>query len=187
LKIWTLFDAFRWEVSALSDGIQQFLEVREEMAACTSNPELARRLRRHLEQTEQQVMNLDQIAQMLGEQDLPVTNHAARGIAREVRDTVDAAQANHVRDWIITMAADTIERAAIARYTGLIAMARQLEMPYRWWTCYSRTSGRTSRRSTTWRSSCPGCSRLPSSGREHELIGRSWCRSDASALAERRS
>jgi ferritin-like metal-binding protein YciE len=75
-------------------------------------------------------MNLDRIAELLSAQDLPVTNHAARGIAREVRDAVDAAQTNHVRDWIITTAADTIERAEIARYTSLIAMARQLELPY---------------------------------------------------------
>jgi ferritin-like metal-binding protein YciE len=130
VNIWTLFDAFRRDVSALSDGIQQFLEVHEEMAACASDPELVRHLRRHLNQTEQQTMNLDRIAEMLSAQDLPVTNHAARGIAREVRDAVDAAQTNHVRDWIITTAADTIERAEIARYTGLLAMARQLELPY---------------------------------------------------------
>ena len=130
MNTWTLFDAFRRDVSALSDGIQQFLEVHEEMAACASDPELVRHLRRHLKQTEQQVMNLDRIAQMLSEQDLPVTNHAARGIAREVRDAVDAAQTNQVRDWIITTAADTIERAEIARYTSLMAMARQLELPY---------------------------------------------------------
>jgi ferritin-like metal-binding protein YciE len=130
VNIWTLFDAFRRDVSALSDGIQQLTEVHEEMAACASDPELVRHLRRHLERTEQQLVNLDRIAEMLSEQDLPMTNHAARGIAREVRDAVDAAQTNHVRDWIITTAADTIERAEIARYTSLIAMARQLELPY---------------------------------------------------------
>jgi len=74
-------------------------------------------------------MNLDRIAEMLSEQDLPVTNHAARGMAREVRDAVDAAQTNHVRDWIITTSADTIARTEIARYTGLLAMARQWELP----------------------------------------------------------
>src|SRR5947209_2341213 len=126
VNIWTLFDAFRRDVSALSDGIQQLTEVHEEMAACASDPELVCHLRRHLKQTEQQVMNLDRIAEMLSEQDLPVTNHAARGMAREVRDAVDAAQTNHVRDWIITTAADTIARTEIARYTGLPAMARQL-------------------------------------------------------------
>jgi ferritin-like metal-binding protein YciE len=130
VNIWTLFDAFRRDVSALSDGIQQLTEVHEEMAASASDPELVRHLRRHLERTEQQLMNLDRIAELLSAQDLPVTNHAARGIAREVRDAVDAAQTNHVRDWIITTAADTIERAEIARYTGLLAMARQLELPY---------------------------------------------------------
>jgi ferritin-like metal-binding protein YciE len=130
VNIWTLFDAFRRDVSALSDGIQQLTEVHEEMAASASDPELVRHLRRHLERTEQQLVNLDRIAEMLSEQDLPMTNHAARGIAREVRDAVDAAQTNHVRDWIITTAADTIERAEIARYTSLIAMARQLELPY---------------------------------------------------------
>jgi ferritin-like metal-binding protein YciE len=129
VTIWTLFDAFRREVSALSDGMQQFLEVHEELAACASDPELVRELRRHLAQTAQQRMNLDRIAEMLREQDLLVTNHAARGIAREVRDAVDAAQTTHVRDWIITTAADTIERAASARYSGLLAMARQLELP----------------------------------------------------------
>ena len=129
-KIWTLFDAFRQDVSAISDGIQQFLEVHEELAACASDPELVRQLRRHLKQTEQQAMNLDRIAELLSAQDLPVTNHAARGIAREVRDAVDATQTNHVRDWIITTAADTILRAEITRYLALLAMARQLELPY---------------------------------------------------------
>ena len=51
MNIWTLFDAFRRDVSALSDGIQQFIEVHEEMAACASDPELVRHLRRHLKQT----------------------------------------------------------------------------------------------------------------------------------------
>ena len=129
MRIWTLGDAFLQEVGTLSDGIQQYLEVHEEMAASATDPELMRLLHRHLERTGQQMMNLDRIAEMLREQDLTETSHAARGIAREVRDAIDAAQTNHVRDWIITTAVDTIERAEIARYTGLIAMARQLEMP----------------------------------------------------------
>jgi ferritin-like metal-binding protein YciE len=129
MKIWTLFATFRQDVSALYDGMQQFLEVHEELARCASNPELVRHPRRHLKQTEQQVTNLDRIAEMLSEQDLPVTNHAARGIAREVRDAVDAAQTNPVRDWIIITAADTLLRAEITRYIALIAMARKLELP----------------------------------------------------------
>jgi ferritin-like metal-binding protein YciE len=128
MKIWTTREAFCREVGALYDAKRRFLEAHEEMAAVASDPQLARCLRQHLAQIGQQIAHLDSISQLLSEQETVVTSHAARGLARDVHEIVDAAQTNEVRDWVIATAVGTIGHTELAFYTGLVAMAQHLEL-----------------------------------------------------------
>jgi ferritin-like metal-binding protein YciE len=130
MKMWTTREAFRREVGALYDAKRRFLEAHEEMAAVASDPQLAQCLRQHLAQIGQQIAHLDSIGQLLSEQETAVTSHAARGLARDVHEIVDAAQTNELRDWVIAAAVGTIGHAELAFYTGLVAMAQHLELPH---------------------------------------------------------
>lgn len=127
--MWTTREAFRQEVDALRDAKHQFREVHEEIAGVASDLELARYLRQHLAQSAQQFAHLDLIGELLSEQETGVTSHAARGLARDVRAHVDAAQTRELRDWVIAAAVGTIGHTEAVIYAGLLAMAQQLRLP----------------------------------------------------------
>jgi ferritin-like metal-binding protein YciE len=113
-------------MGTLYDAKQRFLDAQEEMAAQAHDLSLARCLRQHLQQTGQQLADLDRIIQRLSEQSLVVTNHTARGLAEDVRAAMDRARTLPIRDWLIANAASTIEQAEIGFYSGLISAARVL-------------------------------------------------------------
>lgn len=129
MMMWTTRDAFLREVGSLLDGKQQFLDAQEEMAESAQDEDLVRYLRQHLGQTEQQIVDLERIIQQLSEQDIAVTNHAARGLSRDVQSVIDDARTHALRDWLIATLGDAIEHAEIAHLRGLVAAALELQLP----------------------------------------------------------
>jgi ferritin-like metal-binding protein YciE len=122
----TTFEAFLRAVAQLSDAKWQFVEVEEEMVAIATNPALAQLLQQHLDGTTQQRSNLDRIISLYREQDLPVTSHGARGIARDLHESLEDTGTTALTDWLIAQAARTILHAEIAYSANLLATARGL-------------------------------------------------------------
>jgi ferritin-like metal-binding protein YciE len=97
------------------------------MAKEATDRELSDGFRRHLDETKQQVTNLEQVFSALGERPKGEECPGIDGIAEEHDMFMREEQPSpEIRDMFLTGAASRVEHYEIAAYTGLITMARGL-------------------------------------------------------------
>ena len=94
------------------------------MAQQASDPQLKSAIQLHIEQTQQQIANLDQVFQLLGQQPKGATCNAAQGLVSEAQKTMGEAGTDAIRDCSIDGAVAKVEHYEIASYRGLIAGAQ---------------------------------------------------------------
>lgn len=124
MAINNLQEKFTHELGDIYDAEHQFLKGQEEMLRNASDTKLKQMITQHMEQTRQQINNLEQVFQALGEQPKREMCDGAKGIVSEGQKLLRETSGNpQVRDCAIAGAASKVEHYEIAAYRGLITAA----------------------------------------------------------------
>jgi ferritin-like metal-binding protein YciE len=124
MAINNLQEKFVHELKDIYDAEHQFLKGQEEMLQKATDPNLQNMITQHIDQSRQQVRNLDQVFNLLGLQPDRTMCDGAKGIVTEgqklFKQTNDAKE---LLDCAIAGAASKVEHYEIAAYRGLIQAA----------------------------------------------------------------
>ncbi len=124
----TLNDKFLHELGDIYDAEHRFIEAQQEMMKQASDSSLKKLLDEHTGETEQQIKNLEQIFDILGEKPKREKCDAATGLVSEgqkgMKEAKDVAE---IRDCLINGSAAKVEHYEIASYRGLIEGAEQMQ------------------------------------------------------------
>ncbi len=130
MAINTMQEKFTHGLGDMYDAEHQFLEAMQLMLSNATSQKLQNMLKTHIQQTEQQIKNLEQAFKALGERAVRQPCDGAKGIVTEgskgMKETKDVPA---IRDCAIAGAADKVEHYEIASYRGLIAEAQQMNQP----------------------------------------------------------
>jgi len=120
-------EKFIHEIGDIYDAEHRFLEAQQQMLQQASDSKLKTMIQEHIGQTEQQIQNLEQVYQALGQQPKRIKCDAATGLVTEGQKTMKEAAGNPaLLDCVIAGAASKVEHYEIASYRGLIAGAEQM-------------------------------------------------------------
>ncbi|WP_353932447.1 DUF892 family protein [Okeanomitos corallinicola TIOX110] len=87
-KLSTLSDKFTYAISMVYDAENRFLESQQMMVQCCQNKQLRSTLENHIRETEQQVRNLEQVFELLGEEPQRITCDAAVGLISDCQKSM---------------------------------------------------------------------------------------------------
>ena len=121
-------EKFVHALSVLYGAENQFLQAQRQMLDQASDEELKGLLRTHIDESVQQVENLEQVFSQMGEEVHDETSEAARGLISDAQRSFQEAQVEAVRDTLIADAQAKVEHFEIACYRALIAGAVQMEL-----------------------------------------------------------
>lgn len=119
-------EKFVHELCLTYDAEHQFLEAQQEMLQQASDGELQGMTQTHIDETQQQIQNLEQVFDQMGQQPQRVTNQAAQGLVADGQTAMQEAQADEIRDTLIAGAQAKVEHFEIASYKGLVTGAQQM-------------------------------------------------------------
>ncbi len=120
-------EKFVHALSVLYGAENQFLQAQRQMLEQTSDEELMGLLRTHIDESMQQVENLEQVFGQMGQEVHDETSEAARGLISDAQRSLQEAQ-EAIRDTLIADAQAKVEHFEIACYRALIAGAVQMEL-----------------------------------------------------------
>lgn len=121
-------EKFVYTLSMLYGAENQFLQAQQQMLDQCSAEELKGMLQTHIDETQQQVENLEQVFSQIGQQPQSQTSEAARGLISDAQRSTQEAQLEAIRDTLIADAQAKVEHFEIACYRALIAGAVQMEV-----------------------------------------------------------
>ncbi len=117
----TLDEKFTHELGDIYDAEHRFLEAQQKMMKEASDSQLKQMINEHIGQTQQQIKNLEQVFELVGQKAKRVKCDAATGIVSEGdKGMKEAADAPEIRDCLIAGSAAKVEHYEIASYRGLI-------------------------------------------------------------------
>lgn len=119
-------ELFVHELADAMSAEQIILKMLPELAKEARHPGLKQALQEHEAETRQQVKNIEQAFQQLGEQPEPTTCHAAEGLQKEHRALHEEQPAPEVLELANVAGAAKTEHDEIATYTALVQMAKDL-------------------------------------------------------------
>ena len=122
----TLEDLFRHGLQDIYYAENQILKTLPKLIDNASSPDLRRRLKRHLSETERQVSRLEQIFKMREEKPKGTKCYGINGLISEGDELTGDIAGKKLLDVGIIAAALAVESYEITRYTSLIGWARQL-------------------------------------------------------------
>lgn len=121
MAINTLQQKFMHELGDIYDAEHQFMKGQEEMLQNATDQTLKDMITNHIEQTREQIRNLEQVFAALGEQPQREMCDGAKGIVSEGQKLLrETANAPELRDCAIIGAASKVEHYEISSYRGLI-------------------------------------------------------------------
>jgi ferritin-like metal-binding protein YciE len=127
MAIKTLEEKFIHELGDIYDAEHRFLEGQQEMLKNASDSKLKSMIQEHIGQSEQQIQNLEQVYQTLGQKPKRVKCDAAAGLVSEAQKGMkEASDSPAILDCLIGGAAAKVEHYEIASYRGLITGAEQM-------------------------------------------------------------
>lgn len=127
MAIKTLEEKMMHELGDVYDAEHQFLEAMQQMLLQAQAGTVKTLLQTHVQQTEQQIRNLEQIFQQMGQQPERVKCAGASGIVSEGQKLLKEVSGNpQLVDLAIAGAQAKAEHYEIASYRGLINGAQQL-------------------------------------------------------------
>src|SRR3712207_1787978 len=121
-------EKFVHALSVLYGAENQFLQAQQQMLDQTSDEELKGLLRTHIDESQQQVENLEEVFSQMDQEVHDETSEAARGLISDAQRSLQEAQAEAIRDTLIADAQAKVEHFEIACYRALIAGAVQMEL-----------------------------------------------------------
>lgn len=123
----TLEEKFTYELGAIYDAEHQFLEAQQTMLESANSPQVQAMLEKHIAETEQQIVNLTRVHEILGLTAKRNTCAAAKGLVTEGNMLLTAtADVPALADLAINGSNFKVEHFEIATYRGLIAGAQMM-------------------------------------------------------------
>jgi ferritin-like metal-binding protein YciE len=101
-------------------------DVLPELAAEITNQEFKQNVQHHIDETRQQIANLERVFELLGEEPKPDKSHAVDGLVAQHDKVVKNIETVELRDIFDTGAAAKTEHLEIAAYESLITTAESL-------------------------------------------------------------
>jgi ferritin-like metal-binding protein YciE len=126
VPITNLQEKFAHELSDIYDAEHRFLEAQQQMLQEASHEELKGMIQEHIDQTRQQIQNLEQVYSQVGQQPERQTCEAAQGLVSEGQEVMQEAGSGPIRDTLIAGSQAKVEHYEIASYQGLVAGAQQM-------------------------------------------------------------
>jgi len=118
-------ELFLHELGDIYDAEHQFLKAQEEMLQGASDATLRQMISTHIEETRQQIANIEQVYAILGQKPERIMCDGAKGIVSEGQKGLRETEgASGVRDVAIASSAARVEHYEISAYTGLILGAQ---------------------------------------------------------------
>ena len=108
------------------DAEHQFLEGQQEMEQQATDQDLKSSIQQHISDTEQQIRNLEQVFEQLGQQPQRQTNEVAQGLVSEAQQNMQEAENEAIRDCAIIAAVIKVEHFEMGSYRGLVTGAQQM-------------------------------------------------------------
>lgn len=126
MPIKTLEEKMQHELGDIYDAEHQFLEAQQEMIKQANNSTVKTMLQEHIQQTEQQISNLEQVFQAMGQQPKRIKCQAAAGLVSEGQKLLKEVSGNPALvDLAIAGAQAKVEHYEVACYRGLITGAEE--------------------------------------------------------------
>jgi len=121
-------DKFIHELADIYDAEHQFLEAQQKMLENATDEKLRTLLETHIEETREQILNLDQVFQAAGEQPERQPCSGAKGLIEEATKAMQEAGSDELRDAFIVGAATKAEHYEMVGYADLIDGAEMLKL-----------------------------------------------------------
>ena len=119
-------EKFVHELCLTYDSEHQFLEALQQMNQQASNGDLQSMIQAHIDDTQQQIQNLEQVFDQMGQQPQRQTSQAAQGLVTDGQTSLQEAQSEVIADTLIAGAQAKVEHFEIACYQGLVTGAQQM-------------------------------------------------------------
>ncbi len=120
-------EKFVHALGLLYDAEQRFLEGQQQMMEQATDGELQGMLQTHIDESRQQVQNLEQVFGQMGQEPQRVTSDAAQGLVSDAQKSLQEAQeAGPLADTLIADAQAKVEHFEIACYRALVVGAKQM-------------------------------------------------------------
>jgi ferritin-like metal-binding protein YciE len=119
-----LHELFLEELADIYNAEQQLTKALPKMAKAAQNPELREAFETHLEETQNHITRLDQVAKSLGESIKRKKCAAMEGLIEEGEEIIDELEDSAALNAGLVLAAQKVEHYEIASYGGLRAWAQ---------------------------------------------------------------
>jgi ferritin-like metal-binding protein YciE len=124
-KINSAEEAFIADLGRGYDSEQLYLEALQQCEQQAQNQQLKSLLQMHIEQTQEQIRNIEQIFQIMGQQPQRIDCASARALVEEGKQLVQQMDNPVLRDAAIAAGQARVEAIEIASYDALITAATQ--------------------------------------------------------------
>jgi len=127
MAIKTLEEKFVHGLGDIYDAEHRFLEAQQTMLPNASSPDVQASLEKHIAETEQQIVNLTKVYEVLGVTAKRVACDAAKGLVSEGNKLLEETkEVPALADLAIVGSCSKVEHYEIAAYRGLVAGAEQM-------------------------------------------------------------
>jgi ferritin-like metal-binding protein YciE len=126
MAITTTQEKFLHELGDIYDAENRFLKAQQAMLKSATDATLREGIEQHIAESEQQVANLEQVFELLGEKAKGEPCDAAKGIVTEGQKNLKEAGTDEIRDCLIGSSLTKVEHYEIVSYTGLIVGAEAM-------------------------------------------------------------
>jgi ferritin-like metal-binding protein YciE len=126
MAIKTTQEKYLHELGDIYDAENRFLKGQQEMLQAATDATLKAGIEKHIAESEQQVANLEQVFQLLGEKAKAEPCDAAKGIVTEGQKNLKEAGTDEIRDCLIGSSLMKVEHYEIVSYRGLIVGAQAM-------------------------------------------------------------
>ena len=126
MKLETLHDLLRDQISNLYDAEQRLVKALPGMAEAANSPELRNAIQSHLEETKGHVNRLERIFGQLGEDVKRQTCAAMKGLLEEGESLTSKIDESPLRDAAIIAAANRVEHYEMAAYGSARSLAETM-------------------------------------------------------------
>ncbi len=121
-------EKFVHELADMYDAEHQFLEAQQKMLQNATDEKLRALIETHMEETRQQISNLEQVFEAAGEQPERQTCSGAKGLIEEATKMMEEVGSDELRDAFIVGAATKTEHYEMVGYADLIDGAEMLKL-----------------------------------------------------------
>src|SRR5262249_28676370 len=126
MKQETLEDLFLEQIRDLYDAEKQLTKALPKMAKAATSEELEEAIRKHLEETQNQVSRLEEVFQMIGAPAKGKTCKGMKGLIEEGSEAIKEEEDDTLRDLAIIAAAQKVEHYEISGYGTAKTIAEKL-------------------------------------------------------------